>query len=89
MSVQLPLPAGWAIANLASQRDPQERLDALERDKLSAKAEIREVLDRLANRHGLAPRDVNAAVQGYVDDMLSDATYELERALLAEIEDRG
>ncbi|HEY6983838.1 hypothetical protein [Reyranella sp.] len=89
MSVQLPLPAGWAIGTLTSHRDPRERLDALERDKLAVRAEIREMLERLADRHGLAARDVEAAVQDYLDDMLGDATYELEHMLLGEIEERG
>lgn len=88
MSVQLPLPAGWAIGGPASQRDPRERLDALGRDKAKAKDEIREVLERLAGRHGLAARDVEVALKDYVDDMLSDAAYAIERTLVAEIEER-
>lgn len=89
MSVQLPLPAGWAIGTLLSHRDPRERLDALERGKLAVRAEIREALERLADRHGLAARDVESALEGYLDDMLGDATYGTERALVAEIEERG
>jgi hypothetical protein len=89
MNVQLPLPAGWAINHvLSSARDPRERLDELRRDKLKAKAEIRQVLDRLAAKHGLAAREINRAIEGYVDDMLNDAAYELERQLTHEIEER-
>jgi hypothetical protein len=89
MSVQLAFPAGWAIGqHLSSARDPQARLADLNRDKLQAKTEIREVLDRLAAKHGLAAHQISLAVQGYADDMLSDAAYELERELTREIEER-
>jgi hypothetical protein len=89
MSAQLPLPAGWAIAHvLSSGRDSQERLDHLRRDKLEARAEIRAALDRLAAKHGLAAREIDRAIEGYVDDMLNDAAYELERQLAHEIEER-
>lgn len=89
MGAQLPLPAGWAIRHLTSGGNPHSRLDELARDKLDAKAEIREVLDRLAAKHGLAPREIDRAVQGYLDDLLDDATFELERDLTREIEARG
>ncbi len=39
MSIQLPLPAGWAW-NFVSMPDPGERLDALKRAQLDTKAEI-------------------------------------------------
>lgn len=80
MGVQLPLPAGWAIRHLTSG-DPRERLDALARDKLEARREIRQILDRLAETHGLAPQEIDRAVQGYLDDMLNDAAFEVERDL--------
>jgi len=88
MSIQLPLPAGWAVPPLASNRDPQERLAELAHDKLDAKAGIRAVLDALAAKHALSARDVGKAVQGYADDMLNDATWELERELNRQIEAR-
>ena len=84
--LQLPLPAGWARA-FRNWRDPVEELDELARDKLAAKAEIREVLDRLADKHGISHAETNAAVLGYVDDMLSDLTYEVEGMLTHDIEE--
>ncbi len=89
MSIQLPLPAGWAVAHLTSNRDSQDRLDELAHDKLDAKTGIRAVLDEPAVKHALSAREVGKAVQGYADDMLNDATYELERELTRQIEERG
>ena len=84
--LQLALPAGWA-RSFRQWRDPVEELDRLARDKLEAKAEIREVLDRLADKHGISHSETNAAVHGYVDDMLSDLTYEVEGELTHTIEE--
>jgi hypothetical protein len=83
MLVQLPLPATWAW--LEPRRDPQDRLAALKADVVEAKAKIRAVLDELAERHGVSPKDIDDAM-GYADDMLSDAVYGAERALEHEIE---
>jgi len=88
MSVQLPLPAGWAMAHATMRRDPQEELGRIAHDKIEAKAEIRDALDRLAAKHDLGAREISKAVQGYADDMLNDATYELERELTRRIEER-
>ena len=84
--LQLPLPAGWA-REFRRWRDPAEELDELTKDKLAAKAEIREVLDRLADKHGISHVETNAAVHGYVDDMLGDLTYEVESELTHGIEE--
>ena len=83
---QLPLPAGWA-RTFRNWRDPVEELDRLARDKLTAKAEIREALDRLADKHGISHAETNAAVHGYVDDMLNDLTYEAEGQLTHDLEE--
>jgi uncharacterized protein YdcH (DUF465 family) len=48
MSIQLPLPGVWPFN--ATWPDPQEQLDQLRKDKLEAKAEIRDVLDKCAGR---------------------------------------
>jgi len=50
------------------------------------KARIREVLDELADRHGISVREVTYGIESYADDMLSDTIYEAERALEHEIE---
>ena len=46
---QLYLPAGWA-RQLESRLDPVERLAELEKDRVQAKGDIREILDRLAEK---------------------------------------
>jgi len=73
---------------LESRRgDARRRLDALRRDVLITKAAIRSAMDSLANRHGIPRRDIDYAVEGYADDMLSDAIYNVERGLERELED--
>jgi len=86
MSIQLPLPAGWA--QLMSPGDPRDRLHALRQDALDAKAEIRSALERLAERHGIAMRQVDYAM-GWADDGITDLVYELERELELEIENQN
>jgi len=46
-----------------------------------AKAQLREVLERLAEKHGISQKDVSYAIDSYADDMLSDLVYGLERDL--------
>jgi hypothetical protein len=83
METQLYLPAGWA---LESRLDPIERLAELEKDRAQAKGDIREILDRLAEKHGATVWDVTAAMLS-IDDTLSDLLYDQERMLQHEIED--
>jgi len=85
MGTQLYLPAGWA-RQLESRLDPRERLAELEKDRSQAKGDIREILDRLAEKHGATVRDVTAAMLS-IDDTLSDLLYDQERMLHHEIED--
>ncbi|MBV8407999.1 MAG: hypothetical protein JOY64_10250 [Alphaproteobacteria bacterium] len=84
MSTQLPLPASWA--QLQSLRDARDRLATLERDVVVARGRIREALDELADRHGIARRDVTYAMEGYADNLLSDVVYNRQRTLEREIE---
>ena len=84
MGVQLKLPAEWAW--IESRREPLERLDALRHDVTETKARIREALDELAARHGIRASDIAYAMEGYADDLLSDAIYNVERELEQEIE---
>jgi hypothetical protein len=65
-------------------RDPVAELERLARDKLAAKAEVYEALGRLASKHGISPLEVNGVMLDYVDDALSDLTFELEEALRSE-----
>ena len=85
MGSQLYLPAGWA-RHLESRLDPIERLTELEKDRTQAKADIREILDRLAEKHGATLRDVTVAMLS-VDDTLGDLLYDQERMLQHEIDD--
>jgi hypothetical protein len=80
MSLQLPLPGYWPRNVIWS--DPREELKQLERDKLEAKYEIRQVLDKYAEPHGVESGEVNRLVWGYVDGLLSDLLYEREQELL-------
>ena len=84
MSLQLPLPARWA--HIQSRRDPADRLAALQDDLAGARAAIKVVLEGVAARHGIAARDVNEALEGYADGMLSDMIFHVERDLEREIE---
>jgi hypothetical protein len=85
MGSQLYLPAGWA-RRLESRLDPVERLAELEKDRSEAKADIREILDRLAEKHGATAREVTVAMRS-IDDTLGDLLYDQERMLQHEIED--
>ena len=85
MGTQLYLPAGWA-RHLESRIDPVERLAELEKDRTEAKADIREILDRLAGKHGTTAREVAVAMRS-IDDTLGDLLYDQERLLQHEIED--
>jgi hypothetical protein len=83
MGTQLYLPAGWA-RRLESRLDPVERLTELEKDRVQAKGDIREILD--PEKHGATARDVTVAMRS-IDDTLSDLLYDQERMLQHEIED--
>jgi hypothetical protein len=85
MGSQLPLPAKRA-RSFESRSAPHDRLEQLHADQRAAKAELREVLERLAERHGISQKDINYAIDGYADDMLSDHVYSVERDLEHECE---
>ena len=84
MSIQLQLSEDWQRD--AAWRDPLNQLRQLEQDKLDAKHEIRQVLDRYREKYRISARQTNETMWGYVDDLLSDFFYEKEEALKAEIE---
>ena len=84
MSIQLSLPAGWA-RRLVSAREQIEGLDDLLRDRDDAKAAIRQALDRLAERHRIARKDVDHAMLS-IDDTLTDLTFDREDDLRRESE---
>lgn len=85
MSIQLPLPAGWA-RQFASMPDPRDRLDALEHAKLTARTEIRKELIGLIDEFGIQPREIGRAMD-LVDDTISDLVWEVENGYRHEIED--
>src|SRR6185312_16873449 len=68
MSIQLPLPGDWP--RNATWPDPLDQLRQLEKDKLDAKYEIRQVLERYREKYRISAKQVNQAVWGYVDDLL-------------------
>ena len=82
MGIQLPLPGNWP--RKMTMRDPGAELERLARDRLVAKAEIYEALERLANKHGISLLEVNGVMLGHVDDALGDLTFDLEDALRRE-----
>ena len=79
MNTHLTQPTTWT--SLESRLDPREHLEQLQADKREAKAQLREVLARLAKKHGISQKGVSCAIDGYADDMLSDLVYGLERDL--------
>jgi hypothetical protein len=85
MGSQLPVAASGP-RSFESRPDARDRLDQLHADRRAAKAELREVLERLAERHGISQKDINYAIEGYADDMLSDLVYSAERDLEHESE---
>lgn len=87
MSAQLPLPAGWA-RQFTSRLDPREELAAIERAKLDAKAEIRAILERHAQRFRISTREIDEAIKDYADNMLSDFFHETKSTLDREAEER-
>jgi hypothetical protein len=80
MGSQHPPPASASPA-LETRRDPRDRLEQLHTDRREAKAQVREVLERLAERYGISQKDITYAIDGYADDMLSDLVYSVERDL--------
>ena len=64
MGRQHPRPASAPRA-FESRHDPRDRLEQLHADRREAKAELREVLERLAERHGISQKDINYAIDGY------------------------
>jgi hypothetical protein len=85
MGTQLALPAHWA-RDLWSYVDPVDRLVALDKDVQQSRADIREILERLADKYGATPQDVAVAMRS-IDDTLGDLLYERRRLLEHEIED--
>jgi hypothetical protein len=85
MGSQHPLPANAPCA-FESRYGPRDRLEQLHVDWREAKAELRDVLERPAERHGISQKDINYAIDGYADDMLSDLVYSVERDLEHESE---
>ena len=75
MGAQLPIPARWATA-VQSLANPADRLTALGRDVDDAKAQIREILDELAGKHGVPGHDVTFAMRA-VDDALGDLLHDI------------
>jgi len=80
----LSLLADWARL-IAGTPDPGDRLDALQRSVLKAKAEIHAVLERLARELDIPDHEVDEAM-AQVDDTLSELTGEIEGDLAHDLE---
>jgi hypothetical protein len=74
MGSQHPLPVRAPRA-FESRYDPRDRLEQLRADRREAKALLREVLERLAERHGISQKDVNYAIDGYADDIVGSCVF--------------
>jgi len=79
MAVQFPLPGHWP--HNMSRRDPIDLIEDIERDKIETASAIKQLLDRLARKHGIGRKTVDKAVASYVDDMLEDVFLDLEDEL--------
>ena len=79
MDTQLTEPTARASAE--NRGDAREHVRQLQADRREAKAQLREVLERLAEKHGISQKDISYAIDGCADDMLSDLVYGLERDL--------
>ena len=85
MGSQFPVPTARK-PGIVRRVEPGDRLEQLRADRREAKAQIREVLERLAERHGISQKDISYAIDGHADDMLSDLVYSVERDLEHESE---
>lgn len=79
------------FADLARRQSPHVRADErqaeLKADMREAKARLRAVLEALAAKYDISPRDVSYAIDGYADDMLSDLVWGFERDLEQEADE--
>lgn len=87
MTVQLPLPAGWARHRI-SRPDPRDRLEALRQAELDVKAAIRIQFDALADCFGIQTREIDRAMAS-IDDTISDLVYEVETELNDKVDRLG
>ena len=86
LPLQLSLPALWARGYGVVSRDPpDEQRRRLDLDVIDAKADIRIVLDALAEKHGVPVAEVHRAMD-HVDDALADLVYEIRSELESEAE---
>jgi hypothetical protein len=80
MGTQLSLPPYWP--RNVSWSDAKLDLAQLRKDKLDAKVEIRQVLGKYGERHGIEFDEVSRQMEGYVDNLLDDLFYERENEIL-------
>jgi hypothetical protein len=82
MGSQLPVAAN-RTCSFESRPDARDRLEQLRVDQ---RGQGRTARGGLAERHGISQKDINYAIDGYADDMLSDLVYSVERDLEHESE---
>lgn len=86
MRHQIPLPASRALP-LVTWTEPEERLDALIKDRREAFGDIRAVLDKFSAKYRFRPRDLASAMD-HADDMLGDLFYGAKEEIEDEISER-
>lgn len=69
------------------REDAREQLAELRADLREAKARLRDVLQALAQKYGIPPKEVSYAIDGFADDMLAELVFGVERDLEQAIDD--
>jgi hypothetical protein len=68
--------------------DARERLAELRADLREVKARLRDVLEALATKYDIPPKEVSYAIDGFADDMLAELVFGVERDLEQAIDDQ-
>jgi len=68
--------------------EAREQLAELKADLREAKARLRDVLQALADKYDIPPKEVSYAIDGFADDMLAELVFGVERDLEQAIDDQ-
>jgi hypothetical protein len=72
------------VRHFEGRRDPRDRLEQLRADRREARRNFARFWNAWPN--GISQKDINCAIDGYADDMLSALVYSVERDLEHESE---
>lgn len=75
-------------SRIVSAADARDRLAELKADMGEAMARVREVLEALAEKYDIPPKEVSYAIDGFADDMLAELVFGAERDLEQAIDDQ-